>query len=84
MKPTLDNIKAALDSAEALHKLTKGAASSLHAARQLWQVDATDATRYHVRQARRDLVKLRRTQTAALRNIDEALASIDETIKGPQ
>ena len=74
-KPTTESIKAATESAERLHSLTKTAACALHSARHLFAAAAPGRCIEQLELAREALRTLRRTQTAALENIDAALAS---------
>jgi hypothetical protein len=75
MKPTTDSIKAARESVEKIAENSRDAAQCLWAAQRLFEHDAPAATVKELDDARTLLVMLRRTQTAALENIDAALDS---------
>jgi hypothetical protein len=75
-KPTVDSITAAYHSAESIAASAREACERLHAARRLFESDAHSQVFIRELQAARGpLAFLRRTQTAALENIDAALAS---------
>jgi hypothetical protein len=75
MKPTLDSINRASAHATTIELNAGAAVIFLAVAGALYQTDSTDASLKALRRAREQLVNLRRTQTAALEQIDEAIKS---------
>ena len=76
MKPTLENVTAAFRSAQYLNAQTQNAMLHLTAANTAHVCTSPAKARQHITAARRSLESLRRTQTAALANIDEALKTL--------
>ncbi|HTD68076.1 MAG TPA: hypothetical protein VK846_16245 [Candidatus Limnocylindria bacterium] len=74
-KATTESILAAICAVRSLRENTSDAAVCLYAARELFMADASAASVAQLNLARAQLVRLRRTQTAALENIDAAIAS---------
>jgi hypothetical protein len=76
MKPTLDSIKAAHSAATDIN--TYSLFAVVHLAQAATALECTSALRSAkiLHEAREHLKKLRRKQTAALRNIDEALKTL--------
>ena len=75
MKPTTESITNAIRAVRSLRDETTDAAVCLYAARALFIHDAPEASCAELNAARAARVRLRRTQTAALENIDAAIAS---------
>lgn len=76
VKPTTESIKAAHEAANRLAESALSAAKHLHTARLLFEYDVS-APRVveQLERAKEFLVTLRRTQTAALENIEDAIKS---------
>jgi hypothetical protein len=74
-KPTTDSIRAAYHQAESIAAAAREACERLHAAMRLVESDAHRMAAREIQAARGALASLRRTQTAALSNIDAAHAS---------
>ena len=76
MKPTLDSITEAFRSAQSLNATTQTAMLQLTGASVAHVCTSPNKVRAKLDVARRNLVTLRRTQTAALRHIDDAIKSL--------
>lgn len=76
MKPTLDSITDAFRAAQHLNSTTQAAMLQLTGASVALVCTSPNRVRAKLDVARRNLVTLRRTQTAALRNIDDAIKSL--------
>jgi hypothetical protein len=79
-KPTTESIKRAYDHARAIERAGAAALENLHGALRLFEHDSTRASIRDLQRARAELVSLRRTQTAALENIDAAIKSAMEVL----
>ena len=85
MKPTTDLIKSALKCAEKLAVKSHEAGSDLYAAKILFESDCSQASLKALERARNNLKNLRRSQTAAIEAIDEAIRlAADEGPRGLQ
>lgn len=79
MKPTIDSINRASEHATTIELNAGAAVIFLAVAGALFQSDCPHQSLKALRRAREQLVTLRRTQTAALESIDEAIATCDGT-----
>jgi hypothetical protein len=78
MKPTTDHITASIRGVRGIRDCATDAHTALYAALQLFIADAPGRAGCELNVARQSLITLRRSQTTALANIDEALASMDK------
>lgn len=76
MKPTIESIGAAISAAANIRDSGDGAAHDLWAAKVALECSSPKRARAELTGARERLINLRRTQTAALANIDDALKSL--------
>ncbi|MGC3958134.1 MAG: hypothetical protein QM813_09410 [Verrucomicrobiota bacterium] len=77
MKPTLDSITAGYRAAQDMNLATLAALLQLSNASTAHRCTSPTLARDKLRAARANLITLRRTQTAALGHIDDALKSLE-------
>lgn len=78
MKPTTASIDAARRQSDSISEAARCASVCLSISAALYKSDVDGKALESLRAARDWLITLRRTQSAALRNIDEAIASTGE------
>lgn len=82
MKPTVESIKAAIDCADRIEENARMGVLALERAKVLFESGCPKAASNELALARDYLGTLRRSQTAALANIDAALDTAEVSTKG--
>jgi len=81
MKATLDSISAALRIVQTIADQTRRAEIRLHCANTAFVFDATRGSIEELQRARDALSSLRRSQNAAIQNIDDAILTAKATLQ---